>query len=124
MRPVWIALLLVCSWPALACELDFAYTNQPSPPFITAAAPDEAMPGLAVEIVRAAAQSLGCKVRWHFGILASLLCSSCHRRLNYRHEKRPGQLSFTASPTSRRTELAVSAHCFSTTGRPIMFEIC
>jgi polar amino acid transport system substrate-binding protein len=58
--PLAIAVLLVPA-AAWSCELRFAYTNQPAPPFISANAPDDALPGLAVDIVRAAAASIGCK---------------------------------------------------------------
>jgi polar amino acid transport system substrate-binding protein len=59
MRLLLSALLLPVA--AGACEMRFAYTNQPAPPFISANSPDEPLPGLAVEIVRAAAAQIGCK---------------------------------------------------------------
>ena len=57
-----LLLIAACApvW-AQACDMRFAYTNQPAPPFISAQQPDEPLPGLAVEIVRTAAASIGCK---------------------------------------------------------------
>ncbi|MES2127489.1 MAG: hypothetical protein V4463_09480 [Pseudomonadota bacterium] len=63
MRWMLSALFLACH-ATLACELEFAYLNQPSLPFISASAPDEALPGLAVDLVRAAAASIGCTARF------------------------------------------------------------
>ena len=63
MRWTLLALYLVVQC-ACACELEFAYLNQPSLPFISASAPDEALPGVAIELVRAAAQGIGCKARF------------------------------------------------------------
>lgn len=56
-----LPLLLMLPVAALACEMRFAYTNQPAPPFISAQAPEEPLPGIAVDIVRAAAANIGCK---------------------------------------------------------------
>lgn len=59
LKPLIIfALLPAAAW---GCEMRFAYTNQPTPPFISAALPEEPLPGLAVDIVRAAASAIGCK---------------------------------------------------------------
>ncbi len=48
----------------LACELEFAYAQQVSSPYITDAKPEDPLPGLAVEIIAHAAASQGCKTRF------------------------------------------------------------
>jgi polar amino acid transport system substrate-binding protein len=52
--------------PAAAepCVFEFAYTNQESSPFLARTPPDLPMPGVAVEIVRAAATNMGCSTRF------------------------------------------------------------
>jgi polar amino acid transport system substrate-binding protein len=60
-KRVLLAITALVVLPASACELRFAYTNQPAPPFISASNPDDPLPGLAVDIVRTAAASIGCK---------------------------------------------------------------
>jgi polar amino acid transport system substrate-binding protein len=58
------AALLVLPARLLACELEFAYANQVSSPYITEAKPDSALPGLAVEIIAHAAAAHGCHVKF------------------------------------------------------------
>lgn len=45
---------------APACTLSIVYSNQPSLPYLAASAPDAPLPGLAVDIVRAALAANGC----------------------------------------------------------------
>lgn len=61
-----ILLWLACglSRLAAACELQFAYINQASPPFLSDGAPDQPLPGIAVEIVTAAAANAGCRASY------------------------------------------------------------
>ncbi len=49
---------------ANACDLQFAYINQASPPFLSDGPPDQPLPGIAVEIVTAAAANAGCSVSY------------------------------------------------------------
>jgi polar amino acid transport system substrate-binding protein len=59
--PYWIAVLLALPQALFACELEFAYAHQVSSPYITAAKPEEPLPGLAVELIAQAVASQGCK---------------------------------------------------------------
>jgi polar amino acid transport system substrate-binding protein len=57
-----VAALLGAPAAVPACEFEFAYTNQESSPFLSGRPPDQPLPGLAVDIVRAAAASIDCSV--------------------------------------------------------------
>ena len=63
----WLWMVLgLSSWQTNACEFHFAFNDEPSLPYMLGggAKPQAEMPGIAVELVDAAAKATGCQVRF------------------------------------------------------------